>query len=300
MNARTNEANVRVADGGHVFRNALGAADEFDPALHYDRVMPAWRLLMGHNLHYGYFNQPAEDLDAATDNLTRRMGEHAQLRRGVQVLDVGCGDGQSSCDLAEHFGCQVTGISNATEGVESARQTARERRLSDRVAFFCADGMDNGLDDGSFDRVWILQSSHFMLNKARLLAECVRVLKPGGRLVLGDIILRIDLSPIEAIKRRHQFLLLHRVFGRARMETLETYTRLAEQAGLAIDVVEDVSVPTLPTFDRWRQNAAFHEKAVIALVGERLLTDFIDASYVLESLWNDGRFGYGLLAGTRK
>src|SRR5207249_6315967 len=52
---------------------------EHDPEVHYDRIMPAWRLLMGRNLHYGCFEAPDEDLDAATDNLTRRLAKHARL-----------------------------------------------------------------------------------------------------------------------------------------------------------------------------------------------------------------------------
>src|SRR5918992_4409754 len=97
---------------------------EYDPEHYYDRVLPAWRLLMGRNLHYGYFDTPDGELDAATDNLTLRMVEHARLDPGLDLLDVGCGDGQNSCDLAEHFGCRVVGISTGRKGVEAAQRAS--------------------------------------------------------------------------------------------------------------------------------------------------------------------------------
>src|SRR5688572_17844754 len=100
---------------------------ERDPKIYYDRVMPAWRLLMGRNLHYGYFDRQHQDLDTATDNLTERIASAGDLRPGLDLLDVGCGDGQTSCWLAERFGCRIVGISTGKEGVEQARRLARDR-----------------------------------------------------------------------------------------------------------------------------------------------------------------------------
>jgi cyclopropane fatty-acyl-phospholipid synthase-like methyltransferase len=145
----------------------------------------------------------------------------------------------------------------------------------------------------------VLQSSHFMLDKRRLLDECVRVLRPGGRFALGDIVLRAPLPMTEVVRHREAFLLLHRVFGRAKMEPLQVYRSLAEERGLHVDVHEDLSTETLPTFDRWRRNAVTHKQEVIALVGETLWQEFLAACDVLERFWKEGRFGYGLLAGVR-
>lgn len=273
---------------------------EHDPEVYYDRVMPAWRLLMGRNLHYGYFQSPQEDLDAATDNLTLRMAKHAGLSAGLDVLDVGCGDGQTSCFLAEHFGCRIVGISTGKKGVEEACRLSLARGLSPTVAFLLRDGMDNGLPENLFDRVWIMQSSHFMMDKRRLLDECVRVLRPGGRIVLGDIMLRLPLPMIEVVRHRKEFLLLHRVFGRAKMEPLQSYQSMAEESGLRVDVIEDISAQTFPTFDHWRQNAIARRDDVIPLVGETLWREFLAACDVLERFREQGLLGYGILAGVRE
>lgn len=272
---------------------------ERDPEIYYDRVMPAWRLLMGRNLHYGYFDEAHQELDAATDNMTERIASAADLRSGLDLLDVGCGDGQTSCWLAERFGVRIVGISTGKKGVEQARRLARDRGLSRSVVFRRRDGMDNGFPDASFDRVWVLQSSHFMLDKRRLLSECARVLRPGGRLALGDIMLRSPLPLLEVVKHRADFLLLHRVFGRARMEPLTAYAALAEESGLRVEVLDDVSAETLPTFDSWRRNAVAFKSEIVDFIGESLWRDFLSACDVLEGLWEQGRFGYGILAGVR-
>lgn len=273
---------------------------ERDPEIYYDRVLPAWRMLMGRNLHYGYFDEPQQELDAATDNLTLRLGNSAQLRPGLDVLDVGCGDGQTACFLAERFACRVVGISTGKKGVDRARRLSRSRGLSQSVAFRVRDGMDNRFPDGSFDRVWVMQSSHFMLDKRSLFAECARVLRPQGRLALGDIMTRSPLPMVEVVRRRTEFVLLHRVFGRARMEPLQTYQALAEESGLRVDVLEDVSAKTQPTFDCWRRNAATFKDQIVSVVGEPLWRDFLAACDVLEFLWKEGWFGYGILVAVRE
>ena len=126
-----------------------------------------------------------------------------------------------------------------------------------------------------------------------------RSLRPAGRVVLGDIVLRLPLPMIEVVRHREEFLLLHRVFGRAKMESLQVYQSLAEESGLRVDVAEDISAQTFPTFDRWRQNAMAHRDDVIALIGETLWQDFLSACDVLERFWEQGWLGYGILAGVR-
>lgn len=290
---------VSPAGGVRMDRSQAIPLSEHDPEFYYDHIMPAWRLILGRNLHHGYFEAPDEDLDAATDNLTLRLAKHARLGDGLDVLDVGCGDGQNSCFLAERFGCHVVGISTGKKGIEQARRLARARGLSRRVTFRLGDGMDNGLPDGSFDRVWVLQSSHFMPDKRRLVEECVRVLRPGGRIALADIMLRSPLSLIEVVRHRDEFLLIQRVFGRAKMESLQVYQALAEESGVQVDVLEDVSAAVFPTLERCRRNAAAHKDDVIKLVGKTWWREYLAANEVLERFWKEGWFGYGLLSGVR-
>lgn len=171
-----------------------------DVGVHYDKVTRARVYLLGEDLHYGDFADPEEPLAAATARLTGRMAAAADLRPGLEVLDVGCGIGTPAVTVARRYGCHVTGISISEVGLKTARQSVLEWGVADRVRFLYGDGMSNGLLDASCDRVWVMESSHLMGDKAALLGECARVLRGGGKLVLCDIIAHV-VFPIADVMR---------------------------------------------------------------------------------------------------
>lgn len=276
-----------------------GDSARYDPGRHYDRVTHAWTLLLGDDLHYGLFESGGEDLAVATRRLTDAMVDAADLRDGVEVLDVGCGTGAPACRLALEHGARVTGITTSAVGVEAAAGRAATLGADPSTLFLRRDGMDNGFADASFDRVWVLESSHLMRSRERLLAECARVLRPGGRLTLCDVMLRRPM-PFEEVRRlRVPLMLLRQVFGDARMEPLSRYVELAGANGLTVDRQVDLTRATRPTFEWWRRNAHLHHDEVVATIGAAELERFVDASDVLDRLWDDGTLGYGLLAAAR-
>lgn len=266
-----------------------------DPTAHYDRVTAAWKYLLGEDFHYGYFRSEEDSLESATDNLTQLMAEHGAIGPDMSVLDVGCGIGNPACFLAERNGCQVTGITMSRVGVEQASRRARERGCADRVSFLAADGMNNGLPDCSFDRAWALESSHLMPRKDALLAECARVVRPGGRVVLCDIILHRDLPLTEVLRRARDFTHLRFAFGRAKMETLATYRGYAERAGLRVTELLDISDQTLATFAHWRRRLENNYEEIRALIGDEGLEHFRSSCDILPALWKQRVLGYGLM-----
>jgi ubiquinone/menaquinone biosynthesis C-methylase UbiE len=102
-----------------------------------------------------------------------------------RVLDIGCGTGLLLRELARRLpdSCELTGVDAAAGMVEAARSGQRGPRLSyllgraERLPF-C---------DSSFDLVISTTSFDHWSDQAAGLAECRRVLAPGGRLVLTDL-----------------------------------------------------------------------------------------------------------------
>ncbi len=273
--------------------------EAYDPAAHYDRVTLAWRLLLGDELHYGVFDTGSESLPVATAALTARMIDAARLTPGLEVLDVGCGTGAPACALASRFGVHVLGITTSAVGVAAASARASAEGLSAQTEFEVRDGTDNGLADESFDRIWVLESSHLMRRRDRLLSECARVLRPGGRLVLCDIVRRREIPFTEVRERREDFATLRAAFGDAHMEPLGLYADLAARAGLVVELLDDLTEATLPTFDRWRRNAVEHRAQLVTALGEDGLDAFERGADLLEGFWLDGTFGYGLVAAVK-
>jgi 27-O-demethylrifamycin SV methyltransferase len=269
------------------------------PAAHYDRVTDAWGLLLGDELHYGVFAHDDDPLPVATAALTTRMVEASQLSPGLTVLDVGCGTGAPARALATEHGVRVTGITTSEVGVATATELAAAAGLQDQVSFEVRDGTRNGFADASFDRVWVLESSHLMRDREALVSECARVLRPGGRLALCDIILRRPM-PFEEVKRlRKPLAVLRDAFGDARMEPLDLYASMATAHGLVVDQQDDLTAATRPTFDRWRANAEAHRATVVASLGEDGWQQFVESCDILEGFWDDGTLGYGLLAAAK-
>ncbi|MDQ6669419.1 MAG: methyltransferase domain-containing protein [Chloroflexota bacterium] len=118
---------------------------------------------------------------------TRALAELGELRPGELVLDMGGGFGGPARTLAAEYGCQVT-VLDPTEAFIRAGQALTERLgLQDAVQFFPGSGLDMPFADEHFDVVWTQNASMNIPDKARLVAEQRRVLRPGGRLVFQEI-----------------------------------------------------------------------------------------------------------------
>jgi len=118
------------------------------------------------------------------------------LSPGDAVLDIGCGAGVDSL-VAGHLvgaGGRVVGIDVTPAMIEKAR--AHQARLGlANVTFQVADAEALPFPDNDFDAVISNGVFNLTLNKAKALAEVHRVLKPGGRLLLADMVLVAALPP---------------------------------------------------------------------------------------------------------
>ena len=122
--------------------------------------------------------------------LRSRTADLARLIPGEAVLDVGCGTGDLTLEVARRVGSSglVAGIDAATEMVERARKKARRRHMT--VDFRVEPVEKLSFADQTFDVVVNSLVFHRLPDalKQQALAEIHRVLKPGGRLLLVDLL----------------------------------------------------------------------------------------------------------------
>ena len=116
------------------------------------------------------------------DYLTRRI-DYAGYP-GCKVLDVGCGLGNDTSRFAAG-GAKITGIDIAERAIEMAERNFEQRGLDG--SFEAMNGESMTYEDQSFDLVYCHTVLQFTPNPEQLVSECIRVLKPGGTLILMAI-----------------------------------------------------------------------------------------------------------------
>jgi SAM-dependent methyltransferase len=129
----------------------------------------------------GDFTQIAATMRASGEELVRRIG----VRPGLQVLDLGCGDGTTAIPAAQ-AGANVRGVDIAGNLVAAGRARAEQRGLTN-CTFEEGDASNlAALDDASFDLVVTVFGAMFAPRPFDTAAEMVRVVRPGGRIVMGN------------------------------------------------------------------------------------------------------------------
>ena len=119
----------------------------------------------------------------ATEELAALLSPQA----GQLVLDLGCGIGGPARWLASQRGCQVIGLDLTEVYCRTARELSARVRLERQTRFVCANALHLPFADASFDLVWTQHAAMNIADKARLYREIARVLKPGGRFGLYDV-----------------------------------------------------------------------------------------------------------------
>ncbi len=171
--------------------------------------------------------------------LGRPVLEWLDPRPGERILDLGCGDGALTAELAA-TGARVLGVDASPQLIEAARGRGLDVRLMDGHALTF---------DAAFDAVFSNAALHWMTRPAAVAEGVARALVPGGRFV-GEFgahgnVAAIIVALVAVLRRRG-------VADAAAVPwyfpTAEAYTRLLESAGFTVERVEIIPRPTpLPT-----------------------------------------------------
>lgn len=130
---------------------------------------------------------PVDEFHTGGRAATVHLLSHLELTGEEKVLDVGCGLGGTARHLVAEHGVVVHGIDLTSAFVETGRTLNGWVSMTDRIELDVADALDLPHDDGTFDLVVVLHVGMNVEDKDTLFAEIARVLKPGGRLALYDV-----------------------------------------------------------------------------------------------------------------
>lgn len=154
-------------------------------AQHYEVPAAFFQKVLGPQLKYSccYWPDGVDALDVAEEEALRRTCEHAGLRNGMDILELGCGWGSLSLWMAEKFpDSRITSVSNSHSQRQFIQQQARITRLSN-LTVTTAD-MNDYEPTGRFHRVVSVEMFEHMRNHRALLRRIHDWLHPGGRLLV--------------------------------------------------------------------------------------------------------------------
>jgi SAM-dependent methyltransferase len=129
----------------------------------------------------GDFTRIAASMRESGEALVGTLG----IKKGLKVLDLGCGDGTTAMPEA-NLGADVLGVDIARNLVEAGNRRAREQGLTN-LRFQEGDASDLAeLQDKTFDLVVSIFGAMFAPKPFDVAKEMVRVTRPGGRIVMGN------------------------------------------------------------------------------------------------------------------
>lgn len=155
----------------------------------------------------------------------------AQPRGHERVLDAGCGTGHTALTFAPHV-ASVIGVDFTGAMLDQARRLADERGLHN-VDFRLGDVEQLPFARSEFDLVVSRYSAHHWPHPQRALAEFRRVLRPGGRLILSDIV-SFDSFVIDTFVQAIELL---RDPSHVRDHTVDQWLTMCAAAGFTAEVV---------------------------------------------------------------
>jgi SAM-dependent methyltransferase len=212
-----------------------------------------------------------------------------RLDAAQKALEVACGSGGVTCQLARETGATCVGVDINAHGIEAASRRAERDGLTPRVAFQIVDASRRlPFPDESFDVVLCNDSINHLADRAAVLQDWHRVLRPGGRLLVTDPIVVTGQLSNEEIRMRSSI-------GFFLFTPVGCNERLLHEAGFTLDDTCDVTDAVAAVSSRWRAARARRGPQLASVEGHETfdgLQRFLQAVHILASEHRLSRYRY--------
>jgi phosphoethanolamine N-methyltransferase len=183
------------------------------------------------------------------------------LKPGQKVLDVGCGIGGGDFYMASQFDVYVHGVDLSVNMVLIALERAAASSKLSKASFEIADIMTMDVKEASYDVVYSRDTILHIHNKPELFRRLLRVLKPGGKLLISDYA-RAPEEPSEEFAAY--------IAGRGYdLHSVAAYGRMLEAAGFADVVAEDRTWQFEASLKRELEDATANKDAFVQEFSEK-------------------------------
>jgi ubiquinone/menaquinone biosynthesis C-methylase UbiE len=251
---------------------------------------------------YGNFADPAieqvrretygEDFGQSswvTGDEYRRFFRLLGLSADDHVLDTGCGSGGPALFVVREIGCRVTGIDVDQAGIRAGEGLARQFDMTDKLMFRHADvAQPLPFAEAAFDAIVSMDALCHFPQRSRIFGEWLRVLRPGGRLLVTDPVVVTGLVTKEELAERS-------ATGHFEFCPPGVNERALQSAGFELVAVEDVTENAAQVSGRWHDARERRAEAIQKLEGPETfagLQRFLATVHRLTSERRLSRFAY--------
>lgn len=237
----------------------------------------------GTDIHIGLYENDVEPIADASARTVERMADKLEgIGSESRLADFGAGYGGSARALTRRFGCHVSCINLSEVQNDRNREFNAEAGLTDRIDVFDASFEAAPLEDADFDAVWSQDSLLHAGDRARVLDEVDRILKPGGQFIFTDP-MQADDCPDGVLQP---------VLDRLHLETLGSFAYYREQAkrlGWTELGVEDLTYQLVNHYSRVRKELASRRESFSG----KISSEYVDRMLQGLKNWVDaGKAGY--------
>ncbi|MDR3537687.1 MAG: methyltransferase domain-containing protein [Acetobacteraceae bacterium] len=200
-------------------------------------------------LNLGYW-KTARTIDDACVAMAMLVAETAGVGPATEVVDVGFGFADQDMLWMDRLSpARITGLNITPTQVRIARERVAARGLADRIVLLEASATAMPLPDASCDRVLGVECAFHFDTREAFFREAFRVLRPGGRIVLADVI-RAQPDP-RPFRRRVQafnwkFFMQKYAVPEANSDTRQDYQSKLTAAGFIRARVDSISADVYP------------------------------------------------------
>ncbi|MEZ7957989.1 MAG: cyclopropane-fatty-acyl-phospholipid synthase family protein [Rubritalea sp.] len=217
---------------------------------HYDLGNDFYKLFLDPSMTYssGIFTKKDTTLGEAQFAKYDALCKKLQLKKGDEVLEIGCGWGGFACHAAAHYGCKVTGVTISQEQLNYGHQRAKDAGLETLIDLRLQDYREI---NGKFDHIVSIEMLEAVGDKFLpvYFKKCNELLKPNG--ALGIQIITVPDSRYDELKRGVDFIQRH-IFPGSLLLSLGRISQVMKKTGeLTTFQVDDMGLDYARTLSEW-------------------------------------------------